>query len=96
MTGEPNHPERLDHSVRLRRLRQEQGRRDGERTIAGNLALIGVLGWTVVLPTLAGIFAGRWLDQHLPGPSRLFWTLGLLVAGLALGCHLGWKRIHRP
>ncbi len=90
-----NHPERLDRTVRQRRLRREQGRREGERTIGQNLAMIGMLGWTIVVPTLLGIFAGRWLDAHLPGPSRLFWTLGLMAAGLALGCHLAWKRIHR-
>jgi len=55
--------------------------------------MIGVLGWTIVTPTLIGIFAGRWLDRVFD--ARVFWTLGLLVVGLALGCTLAWKRIHR-
>jgi ATP synthase protein I len=55
--------------------------------------MIGALGWTIVTPTLIGIFAGRWLDHAFV--SGIFWTLGLLVAGLALGCMLGWKRMHR-
>ena len=93
MTGGNNHPERLDKKVRQRRLRREQHLREGERSIGENLALIGVLGLTIVAPTLLGIFAGRWLDHHFPGPSRLFWTLGLLVVGLVLGCHLAWKRM---
>jgi len=55
--------------------------------------MIGALGWTIVTPTLIGIFAGRWLDRAFT--SGIFWTLGLLVAGLALGCTMAWNRIHR-
>ena len=86
-------PERLDEAVRLRRRRRERWQREGERSIAQNLALIGTLGWTIVTPILIGIFAGRWLDRTFG--SGIFWTLGLLVAGLALGCSLAWKRMHR-
>ncbi len=98
MTGKPppagsNHPERLDSAVRLRRERRERAKRGGERSIAQNLAMIGALGWTIVTPTLAGVFAGRWLDRHFG--SGIFWTLGLLTAGLAAGCALAWTRMHR-
>ena len=88
-----HHPECLDEAVRLRRGRQERWQREGERSVGRNLAMIGVLGWTIVTPTLIGVFAGRWLDRVFG--SRVFWTLGLLVVGLALGCTLAWKRIHR-
>lgn len=58
-----------------------------------NLALIGVLGWTVVAPTLLGILLGRWLDRRFD--SGVHWTLCLLVAGITFGCTLAWKRISR-
>jgi ATP synthase protein I len=87
------HPERLDEAVKLRRGRLERWQRDGERSIGQNLAMIGALGWTIVTPTLLGIFAGRWLDRFLA--SGIFWTLGLLFAGLAAGCAMAWKRMHR-
>ena len=90
---ESDHPERLDEAVRLRHERRARWQRDGERSIGQNLAMIGALGWTIVTPTLLGIFAGRWLDQTFR--SGIFWTLGLLVAGLAVGCWLAWQRIHR-
>jgi ATP synthase protein I len=89
----PDHPERLDQAVRIRRERRARWQREGERSIGQNLALIGVLGWTIVTPTLIGVFLGRWFDRELG--SGIMWTLGLLVAGLALGCTLAWKRIHR-
>jgi ATP synthase protein I len=93
MEERPDHPERLDEAVRLRQGRRERWQREGERSIGQNLAMIGVLGWTVVTPTLIGVFVGRWLDRTFG--SGIFWTLGLLIAGLALGCTLAWRRIHR-
>jgi ATP synthase protein I len=84
--------QRLQAVVRTRQARRERWRREGERSMGQNLAMIGALGWTIVLPTLAGIFVGRWLDRHFT--MGIFWTLGLLVAGLALGCTLAWKRMH--
>jgi len=76
----------------MRAERKAKWQREGERSIGENLAMIGALGWTVVTPTLMGIFAGRWLDHTFN--MGVFWTLGLLVAGLTLGCWLGWKRMH--
>ena len=64
-----------------------------ERSIARNLAMIGALGWTIVTPALVGIFAGRWLDSTFS--SGVFWTLGFLVFGLALGCWLAWTRMQK-
>jgi ATP synthase protein I len=90
---QPDHPAQLDEAVRLRRKRRERWQREGERSIGKNLAMIGALGWTIVIPTLIGIFAGRWLDRTFA--SGIFWTLGLLFAGLAVGCLLGWRRMQR-
>ena len=87
----PDHPERLDQAVKQRRERRAQQQREGEPSVGRNLALIGVLGWTIVTPTVIGVFVGRWLDRQFG--SGLFWTLGLLVLGLALGCRLAWKRM---
>ena len=86
-----NH-QRLGDAVRLREERRARWKLEGERSIGKNLAMIGALGWSIVVPTLIGIFAGRWLDRHFG--SGVFWTLGLLVAGLAVGCTLAWQRIH--
>lgn len=88
-----NHPERLDEAVRRRRERHTRWQREGERPIGRNLALIGVLGWTIVTPMLLGVFVGRWLDRHFD--TGVFWTLGLLTVGVATGCALAWKRIHQ-
>lgn len=90
----PPHPERLDEAVRLSRQRRIRAQRDAGRSIGQDLALTGVIGWLLVLPTLLGIFAGRWLDRRLAG--GISWTLGLLFAGLVIGCILAWQRLNRP
>lgn len=91
MTGEPDDNGRLDQAVKRRRERRERWQREGERSIAQNLAMIGTLGWMIVTPTLLGLFIGRWLDRTFD--SDIFWTLGLLVLGLAIGCALAWNRM---
>jgi ATP synthase protein I len=52
------------------------------------LGMMGLVGWSVVVPTLVGTALGYWIDQHHPG--RHSWTLALLVLGLALGCLNAW------
>jgi ATP synthase protein I len=94
MSHEPDNHERLHEAVKKRRERRAYWRREGERSLGQNLAMIGVLGWTIVTPALLGIFAGRWLDQRFA--SGIFWTAGLLMAGLTLGCALAWRSIFRP
>ena len=48
------------------------------------VGMLGLIGWSVCLPTLLGAAVGRWLDGRHPGAHA--WTLALLVAGLCLGC----------
>ena len=92
MTRKPDDREKLSDAVKIRQERCERWEREGERSIGQNLAMIGVLGWTIVLPTLLGLFAGRWLDRQFS--LGIFWTLSLLVVGLTVGCALAWRRMH--
>ena len=87
----PDDEDPLVKEVRLRRDRHQAWLREGEASVARRLAQIGVLGWMVVVPTLVGMFAGRWLDHTYN--SGIFWTAPLLMIGLALGCWTAWKWI---
>ena len=55
------------------------------------LSLVGSVGWLVVLPALAGLVVGRLLDSHFH--SGIFWTLPLLLLGLAAGCAMAWRQV---
>ncbi len=52
------------------------------------LGMMGLIGWSVVLPTLLGAALGIWLDKNHPGGRS--WTLALMAAGLTLGCFNAW------
>ncbi len=58
------------------------------------LAQVGALGWTIVVPTLLGVFLGRWIDQRFG--TGIFWTGPLLLIGLGIGCWSAWQWIHGP
>jgi ATP synthase protein I len=79
------------HSIGRRAARRALWLAHGERSLARNLAMIGALGWLVMVPTVGGVFLGRWLDRRFH--SGIFWTGALIVAGLALGCVLAWRRV---
>ncbi|MBR8835024.1 MAG: AtpZ/AtpI family protein [Stigonema ocellatum SAG 48.90 = DSM 106950] len=49
----------------------------------------GLVGWSVVAPTLLGMGLGIWIDFQFP--SRFSWTLALMLAGLTLGCLIAWE-----
>ena len=83
----------LDEAVRRQRERRARGERDSRRSIGRDLAQVGALGWTIVIMTLLGIYAGRWLDHRLG--TGIACTLALLLAGVTVGCVLAWQRLTR-
>ncbi|WP_031404802.1 AtpZ/AtpI family protein [Thiomonas sp. FB-Cd] len=90
--AKPEEPDALLKEAARRSERHRRGQDQGEASVAHLLAQIGVLGWIIVVPTLLGLFAGRWLDRIVG--SGLFFTAPLLMLGLALGCWSAWKWMH--
>ncbi len=83
----------FESSVRRERARIERGRAQGHGSFWRYLGLIGVVGWSVVVPTVVGALVGLWLDERYGTGYRL--TLGLIVFGLAMGCLNAWRMITR-
>jgi ATP synthase protein I len=75
------------------RRQAERARRGAHLTFWQGLGLVGAVGWMVSVPAVLGALAGRWLDAHHGG--GLFWTLGLLTAGLGAGCLAAWRHGQR-
>lgn len=81
--------DRLARTVAGQAARKLKARRDGAPGVWSGLGMMGLVGWSIVLPTLLGAALGLWLDhRHVDGHS---WTLALLVAGLTLGCLNAWN-----
>ncbi|MBC3764456.1 AtpZ/AtpI family protein [Neptunicella marina] len=68
--------------------RKINARRDEHNQVWFGLGMMGLIGWSVALPTLLGIAIGMWLDSIDTGPRS--WTLALLMAGLCVGCFIAW------
>jgi ATP synthase protein I len=67
--------------------------RNHQDAVWSSLSIIGTIGWSVVVPTLLGVFVGLWLDNHWP--SRFSWALILMLSGLLLGSANAWLRIRK-
>jgi ATP synthase protein I len=78
----------LSQAVGAKAARKLKARRNPAPGVWFGLGMMGLIGWSVVIPTLAGAALGAWLDRQYPG--RHAWTLALLVAGLAIGCFNAW------
>ena len=75
--------DRLLETLVRQTQRREAARRDRD-TLLGQTVYLGVLGVVFVLPMVLGAYVGHWLDGHEEGYS-VRWTLGLLLAGVAVG-----------
>ena len=70
-----------------------KAQRDAVPGVWFGLGMMGLVGWSVAIPTLLGAALGVWLDKHYPGSHS--WTLMLLIIGLAIGCLNAWHWVAR-
>lgn len=78
----------FSHQVGEKAARKLKAQRHVTHTVWSGLGMMGLIGWSVVVPTLLGAALGIWLDNRYPGSRS--WTLMLLVIGLGLGCFNAW------
>ena len=84
----PPSAKRLMREVASKQRSVERGH---EKWSWSSITVLGVIGWSVTLPTLLGLALGLWIDRHWP--SRFPWSLALLAAGLVFGCVAAWSRV---
>lgn len=96
MSDQPNqggkHETTLAREVGLKAARKLKARHSTQGVWFG-LGMMGLIGWSVAIPTLLGAALGIWLDKHHPGKHP--WTLTLLVAGLLVGCLNAWHWVQK-
>jgi ATP synthase protein I len=75
--------DRLKRSIERQARRMQQAEKE-RQTLMSQTVFLGVLALLLVLPVVAGAYLGLWLD-HLCAGYSVRWTVGLIVAGLAVG-----------
>lgn len=83
----------LGRAIGRKVARKLEAKRLATGSVWFGLGMMGLVGWSLVVPTLAGTMLGSWLDKRHPGTHS--WTLALLFVGLALGCLNAWYWVQR-
>ena len=83
----------FSREVGAKAARKLKAQRNSTRGVWFGLGMMGLVGWSVVVPTLLGTALGIWLDNRHPGIHS--WTLTLLVVGLAIGCLNAWHWVDK-
>ena len=78
--------EKIDGDAKKKIKAQEEG-----SEIMFGLGLFGIVGWSIAVPTLLGIFLGVFLDKKFT--QSFSWTLTLLFAGVVIGSLNAWHWI---
>lgn len=88
-----NYQEKLSASIAKKEARKLKARKNCVRSVWFGLGMMGLVGWSVALPTIIGIAIGIFIDRHWDSP--LSCTLTCLLLGLVVGCAIAWYWIKR-
>ncbi len=91
--SEANKEEQFLHEIDSKEKRRIKAQSKKNRTIWMGFGLFGIIGWSVMIPTIIGIVIGLWADKKWPGP--ISWTLTFLFLGIALGCLNAWYWVEK-
>lgn len=86
-------PDEFEKTVGDKERRKLRARTEGHSSPWFGLGMFGLIGWSIVAPTLIGILLGRWIDAN--SPSRVSWTVTLLFLGVTAGAVNAWFWIQR-
>lgn len=88
-----NYQEELSANIAKKEARKLKARKNPGRSVWFGLGMMGLVGWSVALPTIIGISIGIFIDRHWDSP--LSCTLTCLFLGLVAGCAIAWYWIKR-
>lgn len=83
-----NRKDTLASEIKAKAARKIKARHNSAKGVWFGLGMMGLIGWSVVIPTLLGALIGLWLDKRSQG--NYLWTLILLAVGLVTGCLNAW------
>ena len=74
-----------------RDLSRYAGRERGDASFWQSLSVLGTVGWPIVIATVGGALAGRWL--HARWDTGIWLTALLVAVGAAVGMAIAWQLI---
>lgn len=86
-------PLELSKKVDEKARRKLKALYNDKRNVWFGLGMMGIVGWTIVVPTLLGAALGVWLDELYP--ESFSWTLTGLILGISTGCIIGWRWVNK-
>jgi len=78
----PDKKDFRDEAIK-KEARKLKARRSKELNAWWGFSLFGLVGWSVVVPALIGVFLGGMLEHHYTGSHS--WTVALLLTGICVG-----------
>lgn len=78
----------LSRQIGTKAARKLKAHRNPTPGVWYGLGMMGLIGWSIAIPTLLGAALGLWLDKQ--NFNDRSWTLALLVTGLTIGCLNAW------
>ncbi len=79
----------FSQQIEQKEKRKLKGLKDQKSSVWFGLGMMGMVGWSVVVPALLGAALGIWLDKN--HAQSFSWTLTLLIAGLLIGSAIAWQ-----
>ena len=89
----PDKDNRFVKNVNSKVTRKLKAQRHPGRSVWMGLGTMGIVGWSVAVPTLLGLLLGVWLDKHYP--AGFSWTLNLMIISLVIGCFSAWHWVSK-
>jgi ATP synthase protein I len=82
----------------IKKIKQQEDRklkfqRQIKQSVWSGLGMSGLIGWTISVSTLTGVFFGMWLDTNYK--QTFSWTLTFLITGLLTGTGMAWHWVVR-
>ncbi len=71
--------------------REQVRARERHRSLWVQVSQVGVLGWLLALPIVAGALLGHWIDRRLG--TGISFALGMLLFGVGLAGFALWRQL---